>query len=100
MMIGALATPAFSQDDEVRLDLDFNRESLNQVLQMFRRGYGLEYTLGEGVDPDMQITTHLRGVTLEQALQSIMEPNGLLAVEQNGRYVIRERPEPQEREDQ
>lgn len=99
IMIGALAVPAMAQDDEVRLDLDFRAESLNQVLQMFRRGYGLEYTLGENVDPDMQITTHLRGVTLEQALQSIMQPNGLLAVEQNGRYVIRERPEPQEREE-
>jgi hypothetical protein len=98
VLIGGLAVPAVAQDDEVRLDLDFRSESLNQVLQMFRRGYGLEYTLGEGVNPDMQITTHLRGVTLEQALRSIMEPNGLLAVEQNGRYVIRERPEPGERE--
>ncbi len=98
VLIGGLAVPAVAQDDEVRLDLDFRSESLNQVLQMFRRGYGFEYTLGEGVDPDTQITTHLRGVTLDQALQSILEPNGLLAVEQNGRYVIRERPEPQERE--
>ncbi|MFO8081960.1 MAG: STN domain-containing protein [Armatimonadota bacterium] len=98
VLIGGLAVPAVAQDDEVRLDLDFRSESLNQVLQMFRRGYGLEYTLGEGVDPDTQITTHLRGVTLDQALQSILEPNGLLAVEQNGRYVIRERPEAQERE--
>ena len=100
IILGALAVPAVAQDDEVRLDLDFKSESLNQVLQMFRRGYGLEYTLGEGVNPDMQITTHLRGVTLQQALRSIMEPNGLIAVEQNGRYVIRTRPQPQEREAQ
>ncbi|MFP4248134.1 MAG: STN domain-containing protein [Armatimonadota bacterium] len=100
VLIGGLAAPVVAQDDEVTLDLDFRSESLNQVLQMFRRGYGLEYTLGEGVNPDTQITTHLRGVTLEQALRSILEPNGLLAVEQNGRYVIRERPEPAEREEQ
>ncbi len=98
LMIGALAAPAFAQDEEVRLDLDFRNESLNQVLQMFRRGYGLEYTLGEGVDPDMSITTHLRGVTLDQALSSILQPNGLQAISQNGRYVIRERPEPKERD--
>lgn len=99
-ILGALAVPAVAQDDEVRLDLDFKAESLNQVLQMFRRGYGLEYTLGEGVDPDMQITMHLRGVTLEQALQSITQATGLLAIEQNGRYVLKERPEPQERQEQ
>lgn len=97
MMLGAFVLPAMAQDDEVRLDLDFRGESLDQVLQLFRRGYGLEYTLGEGVEPTTQITTHLRGVTLDQALRSILEPNGLLAIEQNGRYVIKERPTPTER---
>lgn len=98
IMLGALTVPAIAQDDEVRLDLDFQAEALNQVLQMFRRGYGLEYTLGENVDGDMQITTHLRGVTLDQALRSILEPNGLRAIQQNGRYVIKEQPEPKERD--
>jgi len=98
MLVAGLALPAMAQDDEVRLDLDFNGETLGQILQMLGRGYNLEYTLGEGVDPDMRITTHLRGVTLSQALTSIMEPNGLLAVNQDGRYIIRERPEPQARD--
>ncbi len=98
MLVAGLALPAMAQDDEVRLDLDFNGETLGQILQMLGRGYNLQYTLGEGVDPDMRITTHLRGVTLSQALTSIMEPNGLLAVNQDGRYIIRERPEPQARD--
>lgn len=97
VMLWALALPAMAQEEEVRLDLDFRGETLDNVLQLFRRGYGLEYTLGEGVNPNMQITTHLRGVTLDQALQSILNPNGLLAIEQDGRYVIRERPQPTER---
>jgi len=97
MMLGAFVLPVTAQEDEVRLDLDFRGESLDQVLQLFRRGYGLEYTLGEGVEPNKQITTHLRGVTLDQALRSILEPNGLLAIQQNGRYVIKERPTPTER---
>lgn len=98
ILLGALTVPAIAQDDEARLDLDFQAEALNQVLQMFRRGYGLEYTLGENVDGDMQITTHLRGVTLDQALRSILEPNGLRAIQQNGRYVIKQQPEPKERD--
>ncbi len=98
IMLGAFVLPVFAQEEEVRLDLDFRGETLDQVLQLFRRGYGLEYTLGEGVDPNTSITTHLRGVTLDQALRSILEPNGLLAIEQNGRYTIRERPAPTERD--
>jgi len=99
MLAGLVAAPVMAQqDDEVRLDVDFNGESLSQVLQMLARGYNLEYTLGEGVDPNMSITTHLRGVTVEQALRSILEPNGLIAINQDGRYIIRERPEPQARE--
>ncbi len=97
MMLGAFVLPVMAQEEEVRLDLDFRGESLDQILQLFRRGYALEYTLGEGVDPNTQITTHLRGVTLDQALRSILEPNGLLAIEQNGRYVVKERPTPTER---
>ncbi|HCA48170.1 MAG TPA: hypothetical protein DEP45_12710 [Armatimonadetes bacterium] len=97
-MLGAFVLPVFAQEEEVRLDLDFRGETLDQVLQLFRRGYGLEYTLGEGVDPNTSITTHLRGVTLDQALRSILEPNGLLAVEQNGRYTVRVRPAPTERD--
>ena len=99
MLAGLVAAPVMAQqDDEVRLDVDFNGESLSQVLQMLARGYNLEYTLGEGVDPNMSIATHLRGVTVEQALRSILEPNGLIAINQDGRYIIRERPEPQARD--
>lgn len=97
-LVGMFAAPAVAQNDEARITVDFTGESLNQVLQMFKRAYGLEYTLGEGVNADMSITTYLRDVTLEQALQSILPPNGLIAIQQNGRYVIRERPEPQARE--
>jgi uncharacterized membrane protein YgcG len=98
IMMAAVVAPATAQDDAVELNLDFDGESLNQVLQMFKRGYGLEYTLGEGVDPDTSITTHLRGVTVDEALQSILNPNGLIAISQNGRYVIKERPEPEARD--
>ncbi|MBD3293637.1 MAG: hypothetical protein GF393_11990 [Armatimonadia bacterium] len=100
MMLGALAAPAMAQDEDARISVDFNGEHLNTVLQMFKRGWGFEYTLGEGVDAEMPIYTNLRDVTLEQALSSITKPNGLLAVEQNGRYVIKERPEPQARDEQ
>lgn len=89
--------PAVAQGNETRLDVDFNGESLGQVLQMLKRGYDLEYVLGEGVDPNMQITTHLRGVTLEEALKTILEPNGLIAVNQNGRWMINKRAVPTER---
>ncbi len=93
--------PAVAQDDEVRLNLDFNSESLNQVLQMLRRApYNLEYTLGEGVDPDTPITLHLRDVTLEQALRSIASSQNLIAINQDGRYVFKPQPTPQEREEE
>ncbi len=98
MLVAGSVLPAMAQDDEVRLDLDFNGETLGQILQMLGRGYNLQYTLGEDVDPDMRITTHLRGVTLGQALTSILEPNGLLAIDQDGRYIIKQRPEPQARD--
>lgn len=97
-MLGSVTAPAVAQDEQARITVDFTGESLNQVLQMFRRAYGLEYTLGEGVDANMPITTYLRDVSLEQALQSILPPNGLVAIQQNGRYVIRERPQPTARE--
>jgi hypothetical protein len=97
-MLGAVTAPAAAQEEQVRITVDFTGESLNQVLQMFRRAYGLEYTLGEGVDANMPVTTYLRDVTLDQALQSILPPNGLVAIQQNGRYVIRERPQPTARE--
>jgi len=98
MVTALFAAPGIAQDDEVQLSVDFNGESLSQVLQLLKAGYGLEYTLGEGVDPDMSITTHLRDVNVEDALRLILEPNGLLAINQDGRYIIRERPEPEARD--
>ncbi|MGI5816676.1 MAG: hypothetical protein ACOX9R_01120 [Armatimonadota bacterium] len=96
IILSALAVPAMAQDDEEpRITVDFGEgATLNSVLQMFKRAWGFEYTLGENVDPNMPIYTHLRNVNLDQALTSITQPNGLLAIEQNGRYVIRERPQP------
>lgn len=99
-MLATFAPATMAQEEQQRITVDFTGESLNQVLQMFKRAYGLEYTLGEGVDANMRIDTYLRDVTLEQALQIILPPNGLVAIEQNGRYVIRERPQPQAREEQ
>ncbi len=98
-IVAAFAVPAVAQD-EARITVDFDGESLNQVLQMFRRAYGLEYVIGEGVDASMPVTMHLRDVTVEQALRMILPAKGLIAVEQNGRYVIRERAQPQARDPQ
>lgn len=102
IILSALAVPAMAQDDEEpRITVDFGEgATLNSVLQMFKRAWGFEYTLGENVDPNMPIYTHLRNVNLDQALTSITQPNGLIAIEQNGRYVIKERPAPTEREEQ
>lgn len=93
-----LASAGMAQDEEPRLNLQFQNETLGQVLQLLARGYGLEYTLGEGVDPDTRITASLVGVTVDQALRIMLEPNGLVAVNQDGRYIIRQRPQPTERE--
>ena len=69
VMLSFVVVPAIAQEEEEpRVTVDFNGETLNQVLQMFKRVYGLEYTIGEGVDPEMRITTYLREVTVEQAL--------------------------------
>ena len=92
-------TTVWAQDEEARLDVDFNGESLSQVLQMLKRGYDLEYVLGEGVDPEIRINTSLRGVTLDEALKIIMGANGLIAVNQNGRYQISKRAVPTARVD-
>jgi hypothetical protein len=92
-------TAVWAQDEEARLDVDFNGESLSQVLQMLKRGYDLEYVLGEGVDPEIRINTSLRGVTLDEALKIIMGANGLIAVNQNGRYQISKRAVPTARVD-
>lgn len=93
-----LASAGMAQDEEPRLNLQFQNETLGQVLQLLARGYGLEYTLGEGVDPNTRITASLVGVTVDQALRIMLEPNGLIAVNQDGRYIIRQRPQPTERE--
>ncbi len=92
-------TAVWAQDEEATLDVDFNGESLSQVLQMLKRGYDLEYVLGEGVDPEIRINTSLRGVTLDEALKIIMGANGLIAVNQNGRYQISKRAVPTARVD-
>lgn len=98
MLVALLAPAGLAQDEEPRLNLQFQGENLGQILQLLSRGYGLQYTLGEGVDANMSITTSLIGVTVDQALRSMLEPNGLIAVNQDGRYIIRERPQPTERE--
>lgn len=98
MLVALLAPAGLAQDEEPRLNLQFQGETLGQILQLLSRGYGLQYTLGEGVDANMSITTSLIGVTVDQALRSMLEPNGLIAVNQDGRYIIRERPQPTERE--
>jgi len=97
MLVALLAPAGLAQDEEPRLNLQFQGENLGQILQLLSRGYGLQYTLGEGVDANMSITTSLIGVTVDQALRSMLEPNGLIAVNQDGRYIIRERPQPTER---
>jgi len=92
-------TAVWAQDEEATLDVDFNGESLSQVLQMLKRGYDLEYVLGDDVDPELRINTSLRGVTLDEALKIIMGANGLIAVNQNGRYQISKRAVPTARAD-
>lgn len=98
ILLVVLASAGMAQDEEPRLNLQFQNETLGQVLQLLARGYGLEYTLGEGVDPDTRISASLVGVTVDQALRIMLEPNGLVAVNQDGRYIIRQRPQPTERD--
>ena len=73
---------------EGKIDIDFNGESLGQVLQMFSSDYGLECILDNNVDAEIPITTHLRNVTMDEALHIVLGFNGLVAVDKNGRYII------------
>ncbi len=98
ILLVVLASAGMTQDEEPLPNLQFQNETLGQVLQLLARGFGLEYTLGEGVDPDMRINASLVGVTVDQALRIMLEPNGLVAVNQDGRYIIRQRPQPTERD--
>lgn len=98
VLVMAPTTCMAQADEQKLLTIDFDGESLSQILQLFKRGYDLEYVLGEGVDPELSIRTHLRDVTLADALKIITEANGLVAVNQNGRWMINKRAVPTERE--
>ncbi len=87
-----------AQEEAPRISVDYQNEPLGQVLQMMKRGWNLQYTLGEGVDSELPITAHLRDMALDEALKTILEPNGLMGIEQNGRYIIKQRPTPAARE--
>lgn len=98
LVLGLVAAPAMAQDEEPRITATFQGETLGQVLQLLSRGYGLQYTLAQGVDPNTQVYASVVELTPEQALMSVLEPLDLMAVPQNGSFVIRERPQPAERE--
>ncbi len=98
LVLGLVAAPAMAQDEEARITATFQGETLGQVLQLLSRGYGLQYTLAQGVDPDTQVYASVVELTPQQALMSVLEPLDLMAVPQNGSFVIRERPQPAQRE--
>ena len=98
MLVCAATAPSAAQDEQPRISVDFQNEPLGQVLQMLKRGWGLEYTVGQDVDTELPITAHLRDMALGEALKTILEPNGLMPVDQNGRYVIKVRPTPTARD--
>lgn len=92
-VLGPLAS---AQNGAPRLDVEFQNEPMGEVLELLARGYGLQYALDEGVNPELPITASLIGVTVEQALRILLEPNGLTAIDEDGRYVISEHTLPTE----
>jgi hypothetical protein len=96
-MLALLAVTALAQGEPPRLNTHFQGETLQQVLELLSGTYGMECMLGEGVDPQLPITVTLAGVTPQQALTSILWAHQLVAVEEDGRYTIIQRPEQPER---
>jgi len=75
-----------------RISADFNGEPVGQVFETLQEEYGLTYAFAEGVASNVTVVAHLRGLTLDQAVETILTPIGLTAKNANGQYLIQERP--------
>ncbi|MGI5817311.1 MAG: hypothetical protein ACOX9R_04360 [Armatimonadota bacterium] len=97
VLLVTLSVAGWAQQDEARITVDFRGETLGQAMGMFARGYGLEYSLGQNVDAQTPVFATLVDVPLSNALTVILRSAGLTAVEQTGRWLITQQPQPMER---
>ncbi|MCS7066845.1 MAG: hypothetical protein NZL85_11320 [Fimbriimonadales bacterium] len=71
---------------DAQLDLEFDGVPLNIALQMIARRANVNLMLAGG--DDLRVTAHLKGVTVEQALEVILKPLGLSFRKVQGCYVV------------
>jgi len=76
-----LLVPVYAQ-----LDLELDNVPLSVVLQMIARQANVNLMLAGG--DDLKVTAHLKGVSVEQALEVILKPLGLTFRKVQGCYVV------------
>ena len=76
-----------------KFSVDFNKTPLSQVLEALKRfDPTLQFSLPQDY-ADVKITASLVDVTVDQALQMVLDQANLMSIKDNGVYQIREKPE-------
>jgi type IV pilus secretin PilQ/predicted competence protein len=91
LFILSLSVNAQEIKDAPRISMDFQQAKLEDVLKIFSQQAGLNFVATENIR-DKQITLYLDGVTVQDALDSIMKANNLAYDQAPGSavFVVRE----------
>jgi type II secretory pathway component GspD/PulD (secretin) len=84
-------SPAYTQEEIRHISMDFQNAALKDVLKVFSQQAGLNFVATENIE-DRRITLYLDGVTVQDALDSIMKVNNLAYEQAPGSsiFVVKE----------
>lgn len=77
----------FAKEDERRISMDFQEAALRDVLKIFSQQAGLNFVASNEIE-DKRITLYLDGVTVQDALDSIISVNNLTYEQKTGSSVF------------
>jgi hypothetical protein len=93
MLIPVLLLIASGAWAQGRFSVEFDKTPLNRVLDSFKRfDPNFQFSIAPSLG-DTLITASLRDVTVDEALQTVLDQAGLMSIKDNGVYQIREKPD-------